>query len=528
MGLTDYTACLLRRWRLVVAGLLLGTVAGAAAGLAAVPQFTSSTQLFVSSGAGATDVASAVEATAFSTGRVASYAQLLVSRELATRVVDELGLPMTPGQLTDRIQADVVPGTVVLDVSVTDPAPIRAQRTAEAVIQQFGTMLGELESNGSTGVPITVSIIAAPDLPSTPSSVGWPALAGAGLVLGLLLGALAAVLRDRTDTTVRSEAAAAVAAAAPALGGVPDDDAVRSTGAVPAPGSPLAESFGLLEANLRFVSVDSHPRVIMVTSADESEGKTTTVVQLAGSLARTGTRVLLIDADLRRPRVAAALGLVEGVGLSSALTDGTPIAELTQPVDDGTLSVLGAGPTPPNPAQLLSSAAMRQLLAAAAEDYDLVLVDTPPVLPVADAAGLAGLVDGVLLVARHGRTRAERLARARAQLDRAGASTLGVVLVQLPRPGRGADGYGYGYGELPAATNRAGRTGRWRTGRWPTRRQRTTGRRRRCRPARRSPRPPRYRPPSPWRPCTGCCSGRSWPPPPSPPRGGSCRCCRSR
>ncbi|MCW2583224.1 MAG: Capsular exopolysaccharide family, partial [Klenkia sp.] len=437
MGLTDYAGMLLRRWRLVLTGIVLGGVVGAALGLTGTAVYTSDTQLFVSSGSEATDLTTAVEASTFSEARVASYAQLLVSRELAARVVEDLGLGQTPEELIGQISASVVTGTVILDVTVTDPSPEQAQAIAASVADQFADLVDELESGRGAGVDVTVATIASADLPAAPSSLEPAALVTAGLLGGVLLGAAAAVVRDRSDTSVRTEDDAA-AAGAPVLVGVPEDS--TAAGGQPSPGSPFAESLGVLQTNLRFVSVDAHPRVLMVTSADQSEGKTTTAVHLAQELARAGNRVLLVDADLRRPRVADALGLVNGAGLTSVLTGQVDLEDVTQPVGDGRLTVLAAGQTPPNPAQLIGSTAMDDLLTAASSSYDLVVVDAPPLLPVADASGLAPLVDGVLLVARYAGTRRDRLERARAQLDRVGATTLGVVLSRVPQ--RSRSGYG--------------------------------------------------------------------------------------
>jgi capsular exopolysaccharide synthesis family protein len=182
------------------------------------------------------------------------------------------------------------------------------------------------------------------------------------------------------------------------------------------------------------------------------EGKTTLAVNLAVALAEAGKHATLVDADLRRPRVTRHLGLVAGVGVTTVLTGAAALEEVIQPVGDGGLQVLAAGPRPPNPSELLSSEAMSELLEQLARTRDIVVIDAPPLLPVADTSALAGLVDGVLVCARWGSVDAEELQRSAAILDRLGAKLLGVVMTQVR--GRSAVAYGYGGEPEPAAHRR--------------------------------------------------------------------------
>jgi capsular exopolysaccharide synthesis family protein len=188
----------------------------------------------------------------------------------------------------------------------------------------------------------------------------------------------------------------------------------------------------------------------MVSSALPSEGKSTAVVNLGLALATAGRRVAIVEADLRRPKVTQYLGLVGGIGLTNVLSGSADVEDVLQPVGEGGLSVIGAGPTPPNPGELLASGQMAALVEKLRADNDYVLVDAPPLLPVADATGLAVIVDGVLLSVHYGTTRKEHLQQAAATLHGVGARPLGVILNMVPAraplalvSGR-SERYGYG------------------------------------------------------------------------------------
>ncbi len=194
------------------------------------------------------------------------------------------------------------------------------------------------------------------------------------------------------------------------------------------PRSPAAEAYRTLRTNLQFSSLDRSVRLVLVTSAGPGEGKSTTLANLAVASAEAGLRVIAADTDLRRPRLHELFGLPQAPGFSNTVLQ-DPAAPL--PLQDSVvpgLRVLTSGSLPPNPSELLSSQRGARVIAALAEQADLVLLDSPPVGPVADAAVLATRCDGVLLVLSAGKTSRDAAKRARAQLDRVGARILGVVL----------------------------------------------------------------------------------------------------
>jgi capsular exopolysaccharide synthesis family protein len=459
MDIRDYLRVLRASWVLVLAGLILG--GGLATGLSALmtPQYTATTQLFVTI-TGSDDIATAVQGNYYAEGKVASYAKLLRSKQLVTNVIGEAGLDLTPQTLIDRLSVEVVPDTTILDISVTDTSAERATAIAGTVAREFRAMVQELETpDGETKSPVRVTVIAAPELPQEPSSPALVPNALLGAVVGLFLAAVVAVVRDLLDTTVKDDDAAAALAGAPVIGHLPS--AAELSGVQPPEPqstSAAAEAIRHVRANLAFVDVDNPPRTILVTSSVPGEGKTTLAVNLAVALAEAGNTVTLVEADLRRPRAARYLGLVSGVGLTSVLTGAASIDDVIQPVRNGALQVLAAGPLPPNPSELLSSAAMSVLIDELSRSRDIVVIDAPPLLPVADAAALAGLVDGVLLAAQWGSVDTHELERSGAMLSRLGAKLLGVVMTQVP--GRSA-AVAYGYSSDAATwTPRRGVVGR--------------------------------------------------------------------
>ena len=411
------------------------------------PQYTTETQLFVST----TDSGSTTEVfqgSQFSEQRVTSYARLITGDELAERVVERLDLRESADQLAKKVTASALADTVLIDVTVTDPSPEEAARIAEALGDEFIGFVGELEAADDSGQSrVRVTVTEQPAIPSAPSSPTTLLNVLVGAVVGLVLTAAATVIRARLDRSVRTAEDAAAAAGAPVIGLIVRDDDLRTRHTIDRNSqSRTAENFRQLRTNLQFLNVDEPPKVIMVSSAVPSEGKSTIVVNLALTLAETGRDVVVIEADLRRPRVTRYLGMVGGAGLTNVLAGSADVADVLQQYGEAGPRVIGAGPTPPNPSELLASSQMFKLIDDLRARYDFVLIDAPPLLPVADSSGLAVMVDGVVLSTRYGSTRGDQLEQTRATLDRVGARTLGVILNFVPPKADVSSAYGYGYG----------------------------------------------------------------------------------
>ena len=291
-------------------------------------------------------------------------------------------------------------------------------------------------------------------VPTYPSEPNVPRNLAFALALGLSTGIGLAFLLEGIDNTVRTPEQAQAISALPSLGMIPlgsksgiEAAAKRLTVASSReavelvtqsrPQSQMAESYRALRTSLLLTSLGGPPKVILITSALPQEGKTTTSINTAIVLAQKGTRVLLIDADLRRPSIHKALGMGPKTGLSNVLTGN---ATLQQAVARSsilpTLFVLTAGTPPPNPAELLASSNMKDILAELREQYDHIIVDTPPTLSVTDAVVMSTRADAVVLVIRSGQTTKQALRRARDLLMQVNARVAGVLLnaVDLTSP----------------------------------------------------------------------------------------------
>jgi non-specific protein-tyrosine kinase len=338
--------------------------------------------------------------------------------------------------------------------SPTDRASIeqaaRNQQTAlsnqEIAFQQRLDQL-QVEQSLKTGGAQLVSSAHKPTTPASPRPVRDGAIAGlAGLIIGI---ALAFVLEHLDDSIKTADDASRALGDVPVVGTVPvvanwkDRDRPMAI-SISDPTSPPAEAYRTLRTALQFMALDRTIRTIQVTSSSTSEGKTTTVANLGTALARAGQSVIIVCCDLRRPRIHNFFGLSNEVGFTSALV-GMPLHEALQDVPEvPRLRVLASGPPPPNPAEVLSSRAAHELLAALQGQCDVVLIDCPPVLPVTDATILATLVDATIVVVTPGTTNRSALHRGGQLLRQVDASIVGIVLNGV---GTGpAYGYGYGYG----------------------------------------------------------------------------------
>jgi succinoglycan biosynthesis transport protein ExoP len=291
-------------------------------------------------------------------------------------------------------------------------------------------------------------------VPSTPISPDRPLDITVGLLVGLILGVTLAFIRESLDRTIKTAEDIEREIGVPTLAIVPQGATSRgrygryfardarkagrngtlALTSLNAPRSLMAESFRVLRTAILLSSAPQPPQVLLVTSAHPSEGKTFASVNLALALAQRGSRVLLVDSDMRKPNVLKALGVSDGAGpgLSGFLTGGHDIDQALQPFTAApNLWLLPPGPIPPNPAELLSSPAMEGLLRDLRQRFEYIVFDSPPLLLVTDGILLSALADGVVLVVESGSTSRGALNRARRILDRAGANTLGAVLNKL-------------------------------------------------------------------------------------------------
>jgi capsular exopolysaccharide synthesis family protein len=200
-----------------------------------------------------------------------------------------------------------------------------------------------------------------------------------------------------------------------------------------------------LRTNLQFIDIGNRSKSIVISSSIPGEGKSTIAINLAVSLADAGARVVLVDADLRRPSIAEYLGIEGGVGLTTVLIGRAEVEDVVQPLGRTTLDLLPAGQIPPNPSELLGSTAMADLLERLSASYDMVLLDSAPLLPVTDAVVLSNLAGGALVIVGVDRIHRPQLQQSLESLETAGAHLFGVVMNKVARREAAAYGYGSGY-----------------------------------------------------------------------------------
>jgi capsular exopolysaccharide synthesis family protein len=332
--------------------------------------------------------------------------------------------------------------------STTSPAA-SALFDQQAVLKE---QLAQMQVSGAvdTGEVVLVTPAQAPVSPSSPKPVQDALL---GLAAGLALGLAAVFVRDSLDDRLTSKEAAEQAGGGPVLAMTPVVASWRQKPVVVSatePTSPAAESYRSLRTALQFARQEQQLRSVVVTSPGVGDGKTSTLANLGVVFAQAGERVVLVSCDLRRPRIGEFFGLDEQAGLTCVLAGRRTLEEVLLPVPGlDRLSLLPAGPVPPNPAELLNSAPAREILARLEEDFDLVLIDSPPVLPVTDAAILSQHADATLMLAAAGQTSKADLRRAVEKLDQVGATILGIVLNKVTRHTGRNYGYGYSYTDKP-------------------------------------------------------------------------------
>ena len=474
MELKDYLRILRRRWLMVVTCVLLVVGAAAALTFTTTPVYQSTARLFVStSGDGGGDVSSAYQGGLFSQQRVSSYADLVgKSEQLAEVVIDDLDLKVPPGEVLGKVSASVSPETVNIELSATDPDPTTAQAIAQSYAMGLSDLVRRLETPSGANDPlIKASVVDDATLPSSPVTPQPVRNLGLAFLLGLLLGFGLAVARELLDTSVKSPDEIAAATDAPLLGSIAYDASVKTEPLVSNLDShaPRAEGFRVMRTNLQFVDVDASTKVFVVTSAVPGEGKTTTAVNLALTLAQAGQKTLLVEGDLRRPKAALTLDMDGSVGVTTVLLGKVSLEDALQEYATTGLAVLASGAIPPNPAELLQSRAMTDLLARCRQQFDTVIIDAPPLLPVTDAALISTQADGAILVVAHGRTTRDQVAQAAQRLGAVDATLVGAVLNMTPSRRGGGTGYGYGYGYGYAPSDNDTRTSR------PGRRVRSAG-----------------------------------------------------
>ena len=404
---------------------------------------------------------------------VDTYIVILNTRESLNSVIDYAGVDRTYSQLKTMISTEAVESTQVFRVVVTSEDPAEAEKIADAITYILPKRISSIIEGTSA------KVVDSAVLPSSPSSPNYSKNAMIGFVVSVALMSLIIILRELMDITIYKEDDVAQCCKYPVLVSVPDMEVKTKGSSYYGYGNEkkqksskdqkgkahkhrnylvggnisfaAAESYKLLRTKLQFSFADERNcRIVGVSSALHSEGKSLTAINLAHSMAQLGKRVLLIDCDMRKPTLAEKLPLDKSYGLSDYLTGQSGSEKMIQSCGIGedawAFHAISSGCVPPNPMELLSSSRMEKMLATLRETYDYIILDLPPVGEVGDALAAAKLTDGILLVVRQHYCNRFALNAAVRQFEFVDAKILGVVLNRTFDEGRGYKKYYKKYG----------------------------------------------------------------------------------
>jgi capsular exopolysaccharide synthesis family protein len=404
--------------------------------------------------------------------RVTSYVAIATSTDVVESVIASgdlkgFDLPTSPGALIGDISVSQPTDTVLINIQARAADPDSAAALANAWVAALAQQIRKIEG-GTTAAGTTTT-----SGDTTPEGLHMVALDQAqpgglilprknlNLMIGLLIGCLLAfgyaLVRHQFDRRLRSPEEVEKEFGVSVIGMIPQSPSMRHgdnqtlalavTGSATSDSANTAEGFRKLRTNLAYMDVDHPPRVIVVTSPKQSDGKSTVAANLAAAIAIGGQPVTLIDGDLRRPTIAGSMAVVDGAGLTDVLVGRVQASDVIQDHPDVPgLRVLASGAIPPNPSELLGSNAMKTLIHELAADA-MVIIDAPPLLPVTDAAVLSRSADGALVVISHGGTLDRELATSLAHISAVHGRTLGLVFNRVRRSA-GTSVYGGDYYRL--------------------------------------------------------------------------------
>lgn len=447
MELREYIRILLKNWWVIGLLILAGGGIAAAVVLTTTPVYQATSKVFVST-QDTSSTTALQQGSTFTQERVTTYVSLVGTPIVLAPTIEELGLDVSAADLARSVSATNPLNTTLLTIDVQDTDPVRAAQISNAISESLTQVVERIEAptrGQSSPVRLTQVMEALP--PENPVKPNVSLTLIVGVLLGLAAGIAATTLRAVLDTRVRAARDVAHVTTRPVIGVIPFDPRAKETPLIleANPQSQRAEAFRSLRTNLQFVGLGTG-KSFVVTSSVANEGKSTTAANLAIALADAGARVVLMDADLRRPSAAEYLDIESGAGLTDVLVGQAQAQDVLLRWGNRSLWVLPAGRTPPNPSELLGSKQMRDLLDELTRDFDVVICDAPPLLPVTDAAVLCTITSGALVLVAVGRTTRGQLAGALDALGAVDATVAGIVMTMAPTKGPGSYGYGYGYG----------------------------------------------------------------------------------
>jgi succinoglycan biosynthesis transport protein ExoP len=498
VDLRDYLVVVKRRKRLIAAIAMVAVALVVVYTLTQTKKYTATAAVYVQPAITTSSVTNPG-----ATVNIQNEQQLMLSTPVARLAQQSMHTTATSTRLLKQVAITTPPDADVLEVHFSDPSPVVAQQGAEAFAEAYLTyrrtqaqqevsskvddIQGLIDGLGKGADPAVVAtlegqkaawlsstidpgtVILDAQQPSSPTSPNLKINVALALLFGLFLGVVAAFVRERMDDRLRGRTDLEEVLAVPVMTMIPSvpgwrDRAGTQLVTIQAPRSPAAEAYRTLRTSMLVAASERGIKTLMVVSAIAGEGKTTTAANLAVVLAQAGRRVVVMSADLRRPRLHEFFGLDPERGLADVLAGERRPWESLKSGGPDNLWVMSSGHIPEQPTELLQSPAMQELITDQREVVDFIVIDCPPVLAVADALVIAPLVDGVIFVADAMSTPRGAVIQARAQLDQVGARMLGAVLNNVEAGGSGYAYYGaqYSYAPSPqAAPNPNGKGDVW-------------------------------------------------------------------
>ncbi|EGW38464.1 polysaccharide biosynthesis tyrosine autokinase [Desulfosporosinus sp. OT] len=430
-----YGKALKRRWAII---LILPIITATASGILGYyfkekPIYLASTTLVMGKPVETSTNNQDVNAILASPQMAKIFEPIVKSWNVEEKVINHLNLPLSVTQLDSKVTVNSEEGSDLIEISVRDPDAKVAADIANALAEKFSEVVVKIKKVN------TVSILDRAVIPDAPVIADNRQIILIAYFSGLMASLALAFLLEYRDNTLKSSEDIQKILNLSVMGKVPYGPKIKisevasslennSLWALSKKKSRVAEAYSTLRTNIQFLNSDGVKKRILITSTSHREGKSLITVNLAASLVHTGKRVLIIDANLRNPIQHDLFEFTSEEGLSNILVSQSPsLDQITQTRIQG-LDVITAGPIPPNPTELLASENMKSILTAAAEIYDVVIIDSPPAMAIADVSVLAQEVDGVLLVVGSGEVSQEYVLEAKEQLEKVGAKIIGVVL----------------------------------------------------------------------------------------------------
>lgn len=370
---------------------------------------------------------------------VHTYATLIRSKDVSENVITNLGLGISFKKFSKKINVDLVENTEIIKIMVIDKNPNTAAEIANETADVFIDSVREFMDIESIQIIDRAEI---PDKPIRPRPILNMAIGG---VLGIMIGVFTTFILEYLDQSIKTPEDVEKYLKLSNLGAIPKVDSKEiNLISLVDPKSPITEAFRTLRTNIQFSNIDKDLQTLVITSSTRSEGKSTIATNIAGTIAQDNKRVLLIDCDLRKPRIHRIARVINTEGLTNILAGENTMDEVSfmyQRLEN--LHMLTTGPIPPNPSELLGSKKMKGFIEEIKKEYDIIILDCPPVGIVTDAAILSNIVDGVILVAAVAETNIDDVVRTKELLDKANANIIGTVLNKVPIGGRSQYKYGY-------------------------------------------------------------------------------------